>query len=259
MATTASALGTTQPYIPLNAASQLGRLIGVAKVFATLAALNLAVDAERTNVTNTSGIWGDNEPLGTMSEWANGFVRAWSNTGQHARTVVLAPGVKLVLPSDASNMLAGTAAPTGATGVDGDGFYNSTTTSYYTRAGGVWTLVGTVSPATAAASAKPPVSLPYSATVSINSDTADSVTVAAATGAMLVNVTGTPVDHQRLRLFVQQDATGNRVFTLGSMFALPSGIASVPWDLGANKGTLLVANYLTARAKWVIVSVLPGI
>lgn len=250
-----SPLGTSQRYIPALNAGQLGRWPGLVMVFADAAALASAVADERLNITDTSPLWANDQPLGLMAEVGQGVTRAWSTAQQHARTAILRQGVRLVLGADTSVVLFGTGAPAGGLGANGDAYLNTATGDYYSKASGAWTLQGTIAIRAAARTA----SLAYAATVTVNADTTDAATIAPAAGSLLINVSGTPGDHQTVRIYVRQDGTGGRSIALGTMFALPADVAAVPWDTGANRGTLVVATYLAAKAKWVVMSAMPGI
>jgi hypothetical protein len=68
-----------------------------------------------------------------------------------------------------------------------------------------------------------------------------------------------PVDGKTIRWKLSQDATGGRVWTLGSKFNIPSSASSpLPWSTAANKTDLLAATYDAGRDKWDIIAFVPG-
>jgi hypothetical protein len=137
----ANPVSTSQPYIPGVQAAQLGRFPGFALVFADLSALNLAVTAERGNITDSSALWANGQPLATAQEAAQGIWRTWLVSGQHARTAVLRAGLTSVLPTDSSVVLFGASDPSGGTGVDGDVYINTTAGVLWKKAAGAWAVL----------------------------------------------------------------------------------------------------------------------
>lgn len=251
----ANPVSTSQPYIPGIQVAQLGRFPGFAVCFPTIAALTDAVAVERANIVATSALWFNGQPMAIADEAAQGVGRVWSDSAQHARTAILRPGVGLVLDADSNVVLFGSGAPSNGSGANGDGYLSTATGNYYKRAAGVWGLLGTVAIRAAARTA----TLAYAATVTVDTDAYDAVTVAPATGALVLNLSGAPANHQTVRVELQQDAVGGRVFTLGAAIQLPTGVAAVEFDTRPGRSTLLAASYMTSQAKWVLVSAMPGI
>jgi hypothetical protein len=60
------------------------------------------------------------------------------------------------------------------------------------------------------------------------------------------------VDGQRVLWEFTQDATGNRVITLGNKFSVPSNIPDVILSLGAGKTDMLGAVYNSTLDKWIV-------
>ena len=68
-----------------------------------------------------------------------------------------------------------------------------------------------------------------------------------------------PVDGKTIRWKLSQDATGGRVWTLGTKFNIPSSASSpLPWSTAANKTDLLAATYDAGRDEWDIIAFVPG-
>jgi len=141
MPNVSSSLGTSQDYIPAINPSQIGKMAGVHMVFSTLVALNLAVVAERGNITATSPIYAAGQLFSIAAEPA-GVRRAWfiggSAAASHARTVVLPSGFSIILAADANTVLSTTGVPAGGTGADGDIAIDVAANLYYLKAAGAW-------------------------------------------------------------------------------------------------------------------------
>lgn len=91
-----------------------------------------------------------------------------------------------------------------------------------------------------------------SATPSINTDNVDIYTItalAAAITSMTTNLTGTPVDGQRLLIRIKDNGT-SRAITWGSSF-VSSGVATLLANTAVSKTHLISLIYDSAAAKWV--------
>lgn len=134
-----SSIGTTQPYIPAVNKSQLGRFAGLQMQFETLTALNAAVVLERSNIAVSSGLWSHHQIFTVSTESVQyGVYRVWDITGQHARTISLAPGKILVLQTDSNTLLTTTGVPNSNVGINGDVAADWTANLYYVKSSGVW-------------------------------------------------------------------------------------------------------------------------
>jgi hypothetical protein len=118
--------------------TQIGRWAGLAMVFDSAVDLAGAVVAERTNITGGNALWADGQVLAVAAEAAQGITRAWSSTGQHARTAVISAGVRLVLGADTSGMRFGAGLEADSSGANGDGYLATDLGWLYLRTGGAW-------------------------------------------------------------------------------------------------------------------------
>ena len=131
-----SPLGTP-PGMPVVRTDQLGKAAGLSMTFGTMAALNAAVVADRADPLLLTG-----QPMAVATEAAWGVYRVWDAVAQHARTVALSPGLRLVLGTDDSAVLFGTGRPAAGTGANTDVYVDWGGNAYYTKAAGTWALTG---------------------------------------------------------------------------------------------------------------------
>src|SRR4028118_1070349 len=108
-----SPAGTTQDYIPLLPASQLGKAAGFSLHFPTIADLVAAVTKERANVSGSSPLWKQRQPFTVGTEPR--ILRTWSVSGNHARTVTIG-FAEFVLAGDSNTVLTATGIPANGTG-----------------------------------------------------------------------------------------------------------------------------------------------
>jgi hypothetical protein len=95
-----------------------------------------------------------------------------------------------------------------------------------------------------------------SATPSINTDTTDQFTItalAAAITSMTTNLTGTPVDGQKLTIRIKDNGTA-RTITWGASF-ISSGVATLLATTVISKTHMIGLVYDSAAAKWVCMAV----
>jgi len=131
-------LGTTQPYIPAVAPTQIGRFAGLAMIFPTVGDLNTAMAA-------SSVVWADGQPIFVAPEFIGGSCwRVWLTGAGHARTVILRPGLTITLAGDDNAVLFAAGQPDDGTGSDGDVSVDWAGNTYYTKAAGTWTSTGSV-------------------------------------------------------------------------------------------------------------------
>ena len=160
-----SSLGTNNDAIPAVNATQIGKFAGLHKVFPTLVALNLAVVAERGNITATTNMWVTGESMSVAAE-PTAVERSWfvggSAAASHARTVLLPSGLSVILAADTNTVLVTTGVPAGGTGADGDIAIDVASNLYYLKASGAWGPSLPMTPTDAA------VTITASATVSHN-------------------------------------------------------------------------------------------
>lgn len=127
-----SPLGTANTGLPLVRADALGQAAGLAKSFASLTALTDAIAA------GSAALWSHGEPIAVVSESAHGVWRMWDAVASHARTVLLRPGLRLVIGSDASAVLFAAGQPSAGTGANGDVSVDWSAGAYYIKASGTW-------------------------------------------------------------------------------------------------------------------------
>ena len=96
--------------------------------------------------------------------------------------------------------------------------------------------------------------LPYATTVNLDFDTTDIANIVL-TGPVTFTASG-GYDGQRVTLRVQQDATGNRVWTLDTMFSTSGFLAFTP-SLGSGDIDVLTFEYVSSQSKYVLISILP--
>jgi hypothetical protein len=98
----------------------------------------------------------------------------------------------------------------------------------------------------------------YSSTINTDASAGDIFDITLTGNTTLGNPTN-PVNGKTLRWRISQDATGNRVVTLGNKFNLPVSASSpLPWSTGVNKMDVLAATYHAGRDKWDITAFVPG-
>lgn len=141
MPNVSSPLGTTQPYIPAVSQSQIGRFAGLAMIFPSVADMLAAQTA-------SSSVWQDGQVIFVAPEFIGGMcARVWKVTPGHARTVLLRPGLEVVLAADTNTLLFGAGAPSNGSGADGDVYVDWAGNAYYTKAAGAWASTGPLYPA----------------------------------------------------------------------------------------------------------------
>lgn len=140
-----SPLGTSSASMPLVRPDQRNRLAGTLILFNTVADLNAAVALERTNIANGVPMWATGQPLAVAREQEQGLYRVWNAAGQHARTLILRPGVSLILAADAGVVGFASGAPAAGAGADGDVSIDWAANQLHVKAAGAW-VVSPVSP-----------------------------------------------------------------------------------------------------------------
>ena len=168
MSNLASPIGTTQPYIPVVPAAQVGRYAGLAMHFPTVTdgtghsdgtgtGLYEAVLTEKANIVASSPIWADKQPF-TVATEPEHVRRVWSVASQHAREVVIRPGLSVTLAGDTNTVLTTTGAPSSGTGTNGDIAIDFAGNVVYLKTSGTWSVsvaaIYTASGAVSAAQAK---------------------------------------------------------------------------------------------------------
>lgn len=143
MPNVSSPLGTNQRYIPAVAPSQIARYAGLHMHFVDMAALNTAVADERLNITDTSPIWANGQPISVATE-PTAVIRNWDASAQHARKVTIRPGLVVTLAADANTVREGAGAPGAGVGANGDISIDWAGNAYYTKAGGTWSSTGSI-------------------------------------------------------------------------------------------------------------------
>lgn len=133
----ASPLATGQGSIPITASTQLGKFPGLRMHFPTLAAFQTAVTVEQTNVAGSNALWADQQPMSVASEPTDVY-RVWSVSGNHARGVIVRPGLLVVLAGDTNTVLTTSGAPNNGTGSNGDIAIDYVGNVVYAKSGGAW-------------------------------------------------------------------------------------------------------------------------
>lgn len=131
----ASSLATTQNYIPLINAAGLGKAAGLHMHFATFAALQAAVTAEQDNISATSPLLAEGQPMSVSGEVG---VRLWTASPGHARKVRVRDGLIITLAGDANKVLTTSGAPSSGTGANGDIAVDYAGNKVYTKSAGAW-------------------------------------------------------------------------------------------------------------------------
>lgn len=135
-----SGLGTSNDQIPLLNKTEIWKASGLHMHFETLAELNAGVTKEVANIVATSAIWFNGQPISVASEPV-GVHRVWSTSLQHACTVVIRPGLTLVLAANSNTVLAAAGVPSGGTGANGDISIDWAGNRVYRKNAGAWTSV----------------------------------------------------------------------------------------------------------------------
>lgn len=145
MPNVSSPLGTTQPYIPAVAPSQIGRFAGLAMVFPDLTTLNAAVAQELANVAATTPLWPTGQMLLLAPEfYAGGFYRVWNGT--HARTVFVRHGYWLELADDTRTLTTGWSNPEPTAGAEGDYYLEGYSGTLWYRDAEAWSTYDSIFP-----------------------------------------------------------------------------------------------------------------
>lgn len=130
-----SPLATNFANTPIVRADQIGKMAGLVMIFPTVAALAAAVTAERS-----ANLWGDGQIVGVLPEVKEGVWRTWKLVGQHARTVLLSPGVSAEVPADTNAVTFAAGAPAVGDGADGDLSVDWAGNAMYLKDVGAWAL-----------------------------------------------------------------------------------------------------------------------
>lgn len=96
------------------------------------------------------------------------------------------------------------------------------------------------------------------ASIAIDASTGNHFRITANTAAWTLANPTNPVDGQRIIIEITQDATGSRVMTLGTAWALGTDITSVVLSTAANKTDFIGAVYNATAAKWYIIAFVRG-
>lgn len=149
----ASPLSTAQPTIPLSSPTQLGKFPGLRMHFGSISAFQSAVTVEQSNVAASNPLWADMQPMSASSEPPDVY-RLWSASNNHARMVMIRPGLTVTLGADTNVVLAATGIPSSGTGNNGDISIDFTGPGVvYQKTSGAWaSSVAAIFPAPAAAS-----------------------------------------------------------------------------------------------------------
>lgn len=118
MANIASSLGTLSDTIPAVNKTEIWKFSGLHMHFETLLDLASAVAKERQNIVQGTPLWFQGQ-IFTVSGEPPGIHRVWSPSLQHARTVVIRPGLNHVLLTDSNLVSLTTGVPTTG-GINGD-------------------------------------------------------------------------------------------------------------------------------------------
>ncbi len=227
MPTIASSLSTSQPYIPAVNATEVGKFAGLHMHFPTFAAFTAAVTNEQTNMTGSSPMWADRQPMTIGTEPAD-IHRVWDSTAGHARKVVIRPGLSYTLASNANMVLESFGVPINSFGSANDISVDWGNNCVYLKnasGGTAWNTTPTIASIFAAVTQSGGGGAPSPAGFSTTLDLTDNkYSTAQPVTAPITLTAGTTVEGGRNRVtFIPN---GSSAVTLGPGLVLAAGSAT---------------------------------